>query len=141
VACVYCTTVAFGVPASTLARYGSALGWPRMGPSAMSMTATRRLPAYGRAIRASLNAGLRPVVGNTVAVCVDWPERCALAHVVCLPRDRGPDEYEFGFIAGVDTIVWFREQDRGYAEAVRTELAKAGSPVIAMLCVPEEALS
>jgi hypothetical protein len=104
----------------------------------MNAIERRRFPAYGRDMRDNLDAGLRPVPGNTIAVCIDWPERCALAHVVCLPDERPADGYDFGFIAGVDTIVWFREPDRDYAETVQKELVKAGSPIVAMLCVPEE---
>jgi len=103
----------------------------------MRLSAKPRLPAYGRAVRSALEAGLRPALGNTVAVCVDWPERCALAHVVCFPAERSPDEYDFTFLAGVATIVWFREHDRAYAEAVRARLVKIGSTTVAMLCVPE----
>ena len=103
----------------------------------MTIVTSLRLPAYGRQIRNELNAGMRPALGNTVAVCIDWPERCALAHVVCLPAERSPDEYDLTFLAGVATIVWFREHDRDYAEAVRARLVKVGSPNIYMLCVPE----
>jgi len=109
----------------------------RMDARSMNAILRRRLPAYGREVRHALNAGLRPAFGNAVAVCIDWPERCALTNVVCLPTDRAPNEYDFGFIAGVDTIVWFRELDRVYAEAVRRQLQNAGSPIVAMLCVPE----
>ena len=108
-----------------------------VGGQVMHLSAKLRLPAYGRAVRSALEAGLRPALGNTVAVCVDWPERCALAHVVCLPAERSPDEYDLTFLAGVATIVWFREHDRDYAEAVRARLVKVGSRNIYMLCVPE----
>lgn len=103
----------------------------------MTTTSMRRLPAYGRTIRDALNAGMRPALGNTVAVCIDWPAHCVLAHVVCLPSERTPDGYDYAFLAGVDTIVWFREQNSSYADQVRDLLITAGSPVVAMLRVPE----
>ncbi len=97
----------------------------------------RRLPAYGRAVRHNLNSGLRPVLGGgCVAVCIGW-ERCPLTSVVCSPADGDPETWNFAFLAGVDTIAWHRAIDRGYALAVRARLIAAGSPIVAMLCIPE----
>jgi hypothetical protein len=105
----------------------------------MMPTQSRRLPAFGRHVRDQLNAGMMPAVGgNTVAVCIGWPARCVLAHVVCLRDERPADGWDFNFLAGVETIVWFDRQDRGYAEEVRRELVNAGCPVVAMLQVPED---
>jgi hypothetical protein len=109
-----------------------------MGAPVMSTDVRLRLPAYGRAVRDALSSGMRPTQGNTVAVCIDWPERCVLAHVVCLPEERAANEYDFAFLGGVDCIVWFRAHRRRYAEEVRAQLIQVGSPIVAMLCVPEE---
>lgn len=103
----------------------------------MTTILPRRLPAYGRTIRDALDSGMRPVLGNTIAVCIDWPERCVLAHVVCVPSERPPKAYDYSFLAGVDTIVWFRGLHSAYADQVRELLTAAGSPVVAMLQVPE----
>jgi hypothetical protein len=105
----------------------------------MSETKNRRLPAFGRQIRDNLNAGRMPALGgNTVAVCIDWPARCSLAHVVCPRDDRPANGWDFNFLAGVETIVWFDRQDRGYAEEVRRELLKSGCPIAYMLQLPDD---
>ena len=108
-----------------------------MGAKVMKTTTSRRLPAYGRQVRDNLNAGRIPALaGNTVAVCIGWPAQCVFAHVVCL-RDEHPAEgWDFAFLAGVETIVWFDRQDRSYAEEVSRELVKAGCPIVAMLQLP-----
>jgi hypothetical protein len=99
----------------------------------------RRLPAYGRQVRDSLNAGMLPAIGgNTVAVCIGWPARCVFAHVVCIRDERAADGWDFDFLAGVESIVWFDRRDRSYAEEVRHELVKAGCPIVAMLQLPED---
>lgn len=98
-----------------------------------------RLPAYGKRIRDKLNAGMLPAIGgNTVAVCIGWPVCCVLAHVVCAPDERPADGWDFGFLTGVETIVWFGRQDRSYAQQVRRALVKVGCPIVAMLQLPEE---
>ena len=98
----------------------------------------RRLPAYGREVRANLNSGMLPAIGgNTVAVCIGWPAQCVLAHVVCMPTERPASQWDFDFLAGTESIVWFERQDRSYAEEVRRELVKAGCPLVAMLQLPE----
>jgi len=100
----------------------------------------RRLPAHGRQVRDNLLGGLLPAVGgNTVAVCIGWPARCVLAHVVCVPAERAANEWDFDFLAGVESIVWFARQDCRYAEEVRRELVKAGCPQVAMLQLPDDA--
>jgi hypothetical protein len=105
----------------------------------MSATHARRLPAYGRSIRDNLYAGRVPALGgNTVAVCIGWPTRCALAHVVCLRDDCAANGWDFSFLAGVEAIVWFDRRDRRYAEEVRRELINVGCPVVAMLQLPED---
>ncbi len=105
----------------------------------MNGATNRRLPAYGRQVRDNLNAGRLPALGgNTVAVCIGWPARCVLTHVVCLRDERPANEWNFDFLAGVESIVWFDRRDRSYAEEVRGELVKAGCPIVAMLQLPEE---
>lgn len=105
----------------------------------MNMPMQRRLPAYGRQVRDHLNSGMLPALGgNTVAVCIGWPAQCVLAHVVCLPDERPADGWDFGFLTGVDSIVWFDHRDRTYAEDVRCELIAAGCPIVAMLQLPPE---
>jgi len=99
---------------------------------------SRRLPAYGRQVHDNLTAGMLPAFGgNTVAVCIGWPTRCVLAYVVCIRDERRADGWDFDFLAGMDSIVWFDRQDRSYAEEVRDELVKAGCPIVAMLQMPE----
>lgn len=105
----------------------------------MNTTTPRRLPAYGRQVRDQLSAGMLPAVGgNCIAVCIGWPARCVLAHVVCVPDERIASGWDFDFLAGLDSIVWFDRQDKSYAEEVRHELAKAGCPLVAMLQLPED---
>lgn len=103
------------------------------------MATQRRLPAYGRQVRDNLNAGMVPALGgNTVAVCIGWPAQCVFAHVVCVRDERPADGWDFGFMAGVEAIVWFDYRDRTYAEDVRHELIATGCPIVAMLQLPED---
>jgi hypothetical protein len=76
--------------------------------------------------------------GNTVAVCIGWPAQCVFAHVVCVPDERPANQWDFDFLAGMESIVWFDRRDRGYAEQIRRELIKAGCPLVAMLQLPED---
>jgi hypothetical protein len=109
-----------------------------MGEAIMRTDVERRLPAYGRQVRANLNAGKVPALcGNTIAVCVGWPAHCIFAHVVCVRDERSADQWDFDFLAGMDAIVWFDRRDLTYAEEVRLELLKAGCPIVAMLQLPE----
>lgn len=102
-------------------------------------TQDRRLPAYGRQIRDNLNAGKLPALcGNTIAVCIGWPDQCVFAHVVCMRDERPANQWDFDFLAGMESIVWFDRRDRSYAEDVRRELVKAGCPTVAMLQLPED---
>jgi hypothetical protein len=105
----------------------------------MSASVGRRLPAYGRQVRDNLNAGMLPAIGgNTVAVCIGWPAHCPFAYVVCNRDERPAHGWEFDFLGGVESIVWFDRRDRSYAEEVRHELVKAGCPIVAMLQLPED---
>jgi hypothetical protein len=104
----------------------------------MNAVTDRRLPAFGRQIRDNLSAGMLPALGGgAVAVCIGWPMRCALAHVVCVPVERAASQWEFGFLAGVETMVWFARQDESYAQEVRDELVRVGCPLVVMLELPE----
>lgn len=110
-----------------------------MGCALMIASAQRRLPAYGRQIRDQLNAGMLPAVGgNTVSVCIGWPARGPFAYVVCAPDERPAEGWDYDFLAGVETIVWFDRKDRSYAEKVRRELVKADCPIAYMLQLPED---
>ena len=55
---------------------------------------------------------------------------------MCAPDERPADGWDFNFLAGVETIVWFGRQDRSYAEEVRHELLKTGCPIAYMLQLP-----
>ena len=77
----------------------------------MTAITARRLPAYGRELRANLDAGRLPALGGgAVAVCVGWPAQCALAHVVCPRDDRPANGWDFSFLAGIDAIVTLRKE-------------------------------
>ena len=57
---------------------------------------------------------------------------------MCVPDERIANDWDFDFLAGTDSIVWFDRQDQSYAEEVRHELVKAGCPLVAMLQLPED---
>lgn len=104
----------------------------------MSISTARCLPAYGRQVRDRLNAGEIPELGGgSIAVCIGWPTRCVLAHVVCIRDERPADGWDFDFLAGVEAIVWFDRRDGSYAQDVRHHLLRVGCPVVAMLQLPE----
>jgi hypothetical protein len=97
----------------------------------------RRLPAFGRDIRAKLLAGKRPRVGGgCVCIATDWKIRTALAQMVCesgLPIES----WDLTFLAGVEVLLLTHAPDVAYAEALADALTVAGSPLVSLHVVAE----
>lgn len=89
----------------------------------------RRLPAYGRQIKAALDAGLRPRTGGgTIIVTSEWNYARASSpgRVVCPPSDH-PEEYDFAFLNGCEVIVLVHERDQVHGEALFARIKDSGA--------------
>jgi hypothetical protein len=97
----------------------------------------RRLPAFGRAIRANLLAGKRPRIGGgCVCITTDWAIHIAIPRMVCEPIVPA-GSWDLTFLAGVEVLLLTRAPDAVYATALRDAMLDAGSPLVALCIVPE----
>ncbi len=97
----------------------------------------RRLPAFGRAIRANLLAGKRPKIGGgCVCIVTDWTIRTPLAQMVC-ESSIAAGSWDLTFLAGVEVLLLTRAPDVAQAETLRKALLDAGSPLVSLHVVPE----
>jgi hypothetical protein len=92
------------------------------------MTALR-LPAYGREIAGALAAGLRPRLGNTIAVVTAWDLQTPLERVVC-PATEDADTWSFDFLTGQDVVVLAPERDQIHAERLGARIRSAGASCV-----------
>jgi hypothetical protein len=100
------------------------------------------LPAFGRQLKAAIEAGLRPRTGGGgVIVTSEWNYALAFApgRVVC-PPDCDAEAYDFEFLCGLDVLVLVRERDRHFGEALRDRIRASGARVAILLAVRENAL-
>jgi hypothetical protein len=88
-----------------------------------------RLPAYGREIAAALAAGLRPRLGNTIAVVTGWDLQTPLERVAC-PATEDADSWSFDFLAGQDVVVLAPESDQIHAERLGARIRGAGASCV-----------
>ena len=106
-------------------------------PGSLGFAQRRRLPAFGRTIRANLLAGQRPTIGGgCLCIVTDWSIRTPLAQMVCEPSVP-PESWDLTFLAGVEVLLLTRVPDTRYAEALRDALVDAGSPLVSLHVVPE----
>jgi hypothetical protein len=100
-------------------------------------TQRRRLPAFGRAIRANLLAGKRPRIGGgCVCIVTDWAIHTPLVTMVCEPSIP-VKSWKLDFLAGVEVLLLVHGLDAGYGVALRDALLEAGCPLVSMHTVPE----
>ena len=97
----------------------------------------RRLPAFGRAIRANLLAGKRPRIGGgCVCIVTDWAIRTPLVRMVCEPSVP-VKSWKLDFLPGVEVLLLVRGRDAGYGVELRDALLEAGCPLVSLRTVPE----
>ena len=95
----------------------------------MIAASQRRLPAYGRRLKAALDAGYRPVKGRgTVIVTSEWNYATAFnpGRVVCPPEDS-PEDYDFTFLNGCEVVVLVPERDELHGRALLSRVQKDGA--------------
>ena len=93
----------------------------------------QRMPAYGRALRDALRAGLRPnKLGGAVLITSDWTcaRAAAPARLVC-PPDEGAD-WSFDWLAGVEVLVLVPERDELHGERLAAALRDAGAALVVL---------
>ena|ERR1700687_1827968 len=106
-------------------------------PGSLWLAQQRRLPAFGRAIRANLLASRRPCIGGgCICVTTDWTIRTPLTQLVCEPSDPVAS-WNLTFLAGVEVLVLTRASDATYAETLCDALQDACSPLVSLHVVPE----
>lgn len=102
-----------------------------------SSSQRRRLPAFGRRIRANLLAGKRPKIGGgCVCIVSDWNIRTPLITMVCEPSVP-MESWKLGFLAGVEVLLLVRGRDLAYGVALRDALLDAGCSLVSLHAVPE----
>jgi len=102
----------------------------------------RRLPAYGRQLKAALDAGLRPRTGGgTIIVTTEWDYARAFSpgRVVCPPSDP-PEDFDFAFLNGCEVIVLVHERDQPHGEALLACVKESGARAASLHLVRERAL-
>ena len=102
----------------------------------------QRLPAYGRQLRAALDAGLRPLKGGgSIIVTTDWDYARAFhpGRVVC-PVTSPPDCYDVEFLRGCEVIMLVHERDQLYGEVLFARIKDAGAKDATLSIVRESAL-
>jgi hypothetical protein len=103
---------------------------------------TPRLPAYGRQLKAALDAGLRPRKGGgCIIVTSEWEYARAFdpGRVVC-PVSESPDSYDFTFLNGCEAIVLVHECDEVHGEALLAKVKDARASVATLHLVRQRAL-
>ena len=106
-------------------------------PHSIADAQRRRLPGYGRAVRANLLAGTRPKIGGGCAcVVTDWEIRTPLVQMVCEPSVP-VTSWNLGFLAGVEILLLIRAGHAAYGQALLDALLDAGSPLVSLHVVPE----
>jgi len=105
----------------------------------MTAATRQRLPAYGRQLKAALDAGLRPVKGGgTIIVTTEWNYARAFdpGRVVC-PPDDSPSDYDFAFLNGCEVVVLVPELDEPRGRQLLDCIRDAGAK-LAVLSVNRE---
>ena len=95
----------------------------------------QRLPAFGRALRDGINAGLRPhKLGGGVVVVSRWDDAqgAAPARVVC-PPDEPAASFDFSFLAGLDVLVLVPLADELHGEALAAAIRDAGAALVVLV--------
>lgn len=106
-------------------------------PQSPAGSQRRRLPAFGRSIRANLLAGKRPRIGGgCVCITTDWAIHTPIPQMVCEPIVP-VRSWDLTFLAGVEVVLLTRAPDAAYAEALRDVLLDAGCPLVSLHVVPE----
>ena len=102
------------------------------------MTARRRLPAYGRSLKAHLTAGLRPIAGGgAIVVTTEWSYATPFARLVCSP-DFPPDRWDFSYLRGTEVIVLVPQRYRSIGKGLTERVRQAGAALV-VLAVNAEA--
>ncbi len=99
----------------------------------------RRLPAYGRQLKAALDRELRPRKGGgSIVVTTEWDyaQYFDAGRVVCPPGDSA-DEFDFTFLAGCEVIVLVHERDEPHGRLLLARIKEAGAK-LAVLSVNRE---
>ena len=92
----------------------------------------RRLPAFGRRLRAAFDAGYGPWKGGgSVIVTTRWDYARAFdpGRVVC-PSGEPVDGYDFAFLQGCDVIVLVPQADEIQGEALAASIRNAGASLV-----------
>ena len=95
-------------------------------------TKRQRLPAFGRRLRAALDAGYRPRKGGgSVMVTSHWDFARAFdpARVVCPPGEP-VDDYDFTFLRGLEILVLVPKADELHGKALCTAIRNAGATLV-----------
>lgn len=94
----------------------------------------KKLPAYGRALKAALTAGLRPrKAGGGIVVTTDWNYARAFdpGRIVCPPGEP-VERYDFSFLAGCPVVVVVPARDERYGELLVAHLRDAGASLVVL---------
>lgn len=100
---------------------------------------TQRLPAYGRRLRAALDAGYRPRFGGgAVIVTTEWDFARSFdpGRVVC-PSNVLAAGWDFRFLIGCDVVVLVPECDEILGEALVASIRDAGARLVVLAVAPE----
>ena len=102
------------------------------------MKTRHRLPAYGRAAKARLVAGLRPVAGGgAIVVTTDWDYATPFARLVCAPEEP-MDRWDFSYLRGTEVIILVPERYRLIGQHLTEQVRLAGA-ALAVLVVNVDA--
>lgn len=89
----------------------------------------QRLPAFGRRLRAALEAGYRPWKGGGCVIVTshwDFARGFDPGRVVC-PPDEPVDNFDFAFLRGLEVLVLVPEADDIHGEALLAAIHSAGA--------------
>jgi hypothetical protein len=108
----------------------------------LQRSATKRLPAYAKQLKAALDAGFRPCTGGgSIIVTSEWGYATAFnpGRVVCPPEDS-PDAYDFAFLNGCDVIVLVHERDEQHGRTLLACIEEAGAKLVVLSIARESEL-
>ncbi len=98
---------------------------------------SRRLPPFGREIKAMVDARLRPVqFGGSVVVSLDWRLGTSWPRIV-LPPDVDPHEFDLSFLRGLSLLVVYRPgHPAEHLAAALDAIHAAGPHEVAPIALP-----
>lgn len=108
----------------------------------MTARRRRRLPPHAKQIVAMLNDGKRTVLFGGGLVCgLDWEIGRAWWRFV-LPPDQAPDNFELGFVRGIDVLVLHRPtHDPLHVAAAVRALKQNGARLVVAVALPRGELA